>query len=128
MIKQIYFKAYGYVEKCVNWFGVKINNCIDDLLSKRTIMAAVMAFFAVAIKAQTGSAGFDQATNTIKGYAGPVQKLIYAIAAIIALISGFNIFYKFQNGDQDVKKQLVATIGGCVALIALATGLPAFFK
>ncbi|MBO5629457.1 MAG: DUF4134 domain-containing protein [Aeriscardovia sp.] len=128
MIKQINFKAKGYVEKCVNWFVGKINAFIDCLLSKRTVVCVLLAFFAVIVNAQTGSAGFEQATNTIKGYAGPVQKLIYALASVIGIVSGFNIYNKMQNGDQDTKKQLIATIGGCVALLALATGIPAFFK
>lgn len=33
-----------------------------------------------------------------------------------------------QNGDQDVKKSIMMTIGGCVAMVAMATALPMFFK
>lgn len=33
-----------------------------------------------------------------------------------------------QNGDQDVKKTIMMTIGGCIAFIALSEALPLFFK
>lgn len=33
-----------------------------------------------------------------------------------------------QNGDQDVKKTIMLTIGGCIAFIALSEALPLFFK
>ena len=32
-----------------------------------------------------------------------------------------------QNGDQDVKKTIMLTIGGCIAFIALSEALPLFF-
>ena len=33
-----------------------------------------------------------------------------------------------QNGDQDVKKTIMLTIGGCIAFIALSEALPLFFS
>jgi len=53
---------------------------------------------------------------------------MYAIAAVIALVGAFNVYFKMQNGDQDVKKTIMMTIGGCVAMVAMATALPMFFK
>lgn len=38
------------------------------------------------------------------------------------------ILSSLQNGDQDVKKTIMMTIGGCIAMVAMATALPAFFK
>ena len=50
-----------------------------------------------------------------------------AIAAVIALVGAFNVYFKMQNGDQDVKKTIMLTIGGCIAFVALSEALPAFF-
>ena len=36
--------------------------------------------------------------------------------------------FEQQNGDQDVKKTIMLTIGGCIAFIALSEALPLFFK
>ena len=38
-----------------------------------------------------------------------------------------NVYFKMQNGDQDVKKTIMLTIGGCIAFIALSEALPLFF-
>ena len=75
-----------------------------------------------------GAGGFTSATTEISSYADPVKKLMYAIAAVIALVGAFNVYFKMQNGDQDVKKTIMMTIGGCVAMVAMATALPMFFK
>lgn len=37
------------------------------------------------------------------------------------------ILSSLQNGDQDVKKTIMLTIGGCIAFIALSEALPLFF-
>lgn len=71
---------------------------------------------------------FASATGEIKGYKTSVQNLLYAIAAIIGLVGAFNVFHKMTNGDQDVKKTIMLTLGGCIAMVALSTALPAFFE
>lgn len=99
--------------------------------SKRGFAAFVLgAMYGVQAFAQAGrgAGGFTSATNEIKSYEGPVKNLMYAIAAVIALIGAFNVYFKMQNGDQDVKKTIMMTIGGCVAMVAMATALPMFFK
>lgn len=58
----------------------------------------------------------------------PVANLMKAIAAVIVLVGSFNVYFKMQNGDQDVKKTIMMTIGGCVAFIAMSEALPMFFK
>ena len=65
-----------------------------------------------------------------KGAAGftPVSNLMKAIAAVIVLVGAFNVYFKMQNGDQDVKKTIMLTIGGCIAFIALSEALPLFFQ
>jgi conjugative transposon protein traE len=75
-----------------------------------------------------GVGAIGQAAATFRSYQGPVQSLLYAIAAVIALVGAFNIYFKMQNGDQDVKKTILMTIGGCIAFVAMAVALPAFFS
>lgn len=77
---------------------------------------------------QTGAGGFTTATNEIQTYQEPVKNLMRAIAAVIALVGAFNVYFKMQNGDQDVKKTIMMTIGGCVAFVAMAEALPTFFR
>lgn len=84
---------------------------------------------AVATFAQSkGAGGFQAAITEVSSYEVPVSNLMKAIAAVIALVGAFNIFFKMQNGDQDVKKAIMLTIGGCVAFLAMSEALPMFFK
>ena len=66
--------------------------------------------------------------TVIQSYETPVANLMKAIAAVIVLVGAFNVYFKMQNGDQDVKKTVMMTIGGCVAFIAMSEALPMFFK
>ena len=63
-----------------------------------------------------------------RSYQTPVSNLMKAIAAVIVLVGAFNVYFKMQNGDQDVKKTIMLTIGGCIAFIALSEALPLFFQ
>ena len=74
-----------------------------------------------------GAAGFTKATQEVRSYPTPVSNLMKAIAAVIVLVGAFNVYFKMQNGDQDVKKTIMLTIGGCIAFIALSEALPLFF-
>lgn len=74
-----------------------------------------------------GGAAITTAGNDIAGYITPVKNLMYAIAAVIAIVGAFSVYFKMQNGDQDVKKSIMMTVGGCIAMIAMATALPSIF-
>ena len=71
---------------------------------------------------------FSSATTEILSYKEPVKNLMRAIAAVVALVGAFNVFHKMTNGDQDVKKTIMMTLGGCIAFVALGEALPAFFE
>lgn len=80
------------------------------------------------VHATQGSGAFSSAANTIMGYEEPVKQLMRAIACVIAIVGAFTIYFKMQNGDQDVKKTIMMVIGGCIAFVALGEALPLFFK
>lgn len=90
-----------------------------------TVLAMVLFFSLPSLAA--GGDPFDSASTTITGYLPSVKKLLYALAAVIALVGAFNVYHKMTNGDQDVKKTIMLTLGGCIAMIALCQALPAFF-
>ena len=91
-------------------------------------LAAVTVAVGDAMAASKGAAGFTKATQKVSSYQTPVSNLMKAIAAVIVLVGAFNVYFKMQNGDQDVKKTIMLTIGGCIAFIALSEALPLFFK
>lgn len=109
------------------------NSCVSAYkrLPKKRIatFAGMFLFCAVATFAQShGAGGFQKAINEVSGYQEPVGNLMKAIAAVIALVGAFNVYFKMSNGDQDVKKTIMLTIGGCVAFIAMSEALPLFFS
>ena len=110
----------------------KFKNLFGKSKQRALVLACATIAYNTMTYAQRGSghgvSAINEAANAFKGYLTPVQNLLYAIAAIIALLGGFSIFAKLQNGDQDVKKTIMQVVGGCVAFIAMATALPAFFQ
>ena len=96
---------------------------------RAAVIVGLLLFHATMIFASsTGAGGFTKATTEISSYQTPVSNLMKAIAAVIVLVGAFNVYFKMQNGDQDVKKTIMMTIGGCVAFIAMSEALPLFFK
>ena len=107
----------------------KRNKNLVSCKTKRLAALALMFICSTGYAlADPGSSAITQAVGTFKGYIDPVRNLLYVLAAIVSLVGAFNCYYKLQNGDQDVKKTIMMTIGGCVAFIAMSEALPLFFK
>ena len=108
----------------------KFRDGIWDTPHGRRLLLAIAGILAFSndIWAQSaGAGGFASAATEIKSYQQPVSNLMKAIAAVIVLVGAFNVYFKMQNGDQDVKKTIMLTVGGCVAFIAMSEALPLFF-
>ena len=75
----------------------------------------------------TGTNALDSVAGNIADYIDPVRKVIYAIAAVVAIGGGISVYVKMNNEEQDVKKSIMMIVGACIFLIAAATALPAFF-
>lgn len=103
---------------------------LDSKFARNSVVAlcALTVSVGEAMASSKGAAGFTKATQEVSSYQTPVSNLMKAIAAVIVLVGAFNVYFKMQNGDQDVKKTIMLTIGGCIAFIALSEALPLFFK
>ena len=119
-----------FISKACNAAKVICNRVSNRVKNTKRATLTIMslAICMLSMAQSKGAGGFTSATTEISSYQQPVQKLLYAIAGVITLVGAFNIYFKMQNGDQDVKKTIMMTIGGCVAFVAAATALPAFFK
>ena len=108
-----------------------VKNCKNAVKYHGLRLASLALLFMMSTgyaMADAGSSAITGAVGTFKGYIDPVRNLLYVIAAVVSIIGAFNVFYKMNNGDQDVKKTIMMTIGGCVAFIAMSEALPLFFK
>lgn len=105
-------------------------NTLFSSRSARILSLAALAVFAISIsaEAQNGIAGgLAGAAQEIKNYLDPVQKICYAIAALIFLVGGLSIYTKMNNGDQDVKSSIMMYVGGALFLIIVGSLAPTIF-
>lgn len=78
--------------------------------------------------AQTGIAGgIGAATTQVKSAYTYVGPLILAIGGVVGLAGGIRVYIKWNNGDQDVQKEIIGWAGSCVFLVLVGTILTAFF-
>lgn len=115
---------------------IKISNSVLTFVkSENFIRLAIVAIIIgcvafdgfAAPDASAGTTALSTVEDEIKKYVPGVKNLLMAIAAVISLVGAFNVYHKMTNGDQDVKKTIMLTLGGCVAMIALSQALPTFF-
>ena len=112
----------------INWVIETLEAAVFEV--KRAALLLVFGFVCTIADAQDiakGGAAITTAGGQIAQYITPVKNLMYAIAAVVAVVGAFSVYFKMQNGDQDVKKSIMMTVGGCIALLAMATALPAIF-
>ena len=123
-----------FIKSTIAFIGAIFFSAVNKLFCSPCVQKYVayfwLGFFTVsdAMASSKGAGGFTKATTEIQSYETPVANLMKAIAAVIVLVGAFNVYFKMQNGDQDVKKTVMMTIGGCVAFSARSEALPMFFK
>ena len=111
------------INSTVAKFGLNLYSAAKRMVCspcvQKYVAAFWMGFYCVsdAMASSKGAGGFSKATTEIQSYETPVSNLMKAIAAVIVLVGAFNVYFKMQNGDQDVKKTVMMTIGGCVAFV-----------
>lgn len=126
--------AKTFLCECGNFCKETARSVASFMRSERFACLVVMIFagFGVmlaqdGVDMQTGTGALDDVTQNIAAYIGPVRKVIYAIAAVVAIGGGISVYIKMNNEEQDVKKSIMMIVGACIFLIAAATALPAFF-
>lgn len=103
---------------------------VKSAVVKKVFMFAVLFFVTASMYAQSNTAGtsaLTQVTSDIAKYIPIVQKLIYAIAGVVAVVGAISVYIKMNNEEQDVKKSIMMIVGACIFLVAAATALPGFF-
>ena len=73
------------------------------------------------------SPAFTTAGNEIKKYWTPLKTFIQFVGGIVGLIGGLRIYNKWQNGDQDVNKEILGWGGACLFLTIVPTFVGSFF-
>lgn len=117
-VKKIFQKAKAFVQtqafKVVCFFNYLVTVGIQTVSATGSNQSQV-------------AGALDAAAAEITNYIPSVQKVIYAIAGVVALVGAIQIYIKMNNGEQDVSKSIMMLIGSCIFLVAAAWALPKFF-
>lgn len=92
-----------------------------------SILAIAIASFNAAKAQGGGVTGINAATSSLSAYVDPVSLLILAIGAVVGLIGGVRVYIKWNNGDQDINKDIMGWGGSCLFLVLVSVVIKAFF-
>jgi len=87
----------------------------------------VLVLISLAVKAQDGNAGINQANTQVRSYFASGTNLMYAIGSMLGLIGAVKVYSKWNSGDQDTSKVAAAWFGSCIFLVVVATIIKSFF-
>ena len=78
------------------------DRALSSLLNSRAgrtfaiLFCSLLCFTGEALASSKGAAGFTKATTEVSSYQTPVSNLMKAIAAVIALVGAFNVYFKMR--------------------------------
>lgn len=101
-------------------FGKAISN-------KRFLLTGFIFLWSIAMLAQDGNAGINEANTKVRSYFTAGTNLMYAVGAILGLIGAVKVYQKWNAGDHDTGKTAAAWFGSCVFLVVVTTVIRSFF-
>src|SRR5665213_379340 len=96
-------------------------------MKQKLTATGLLLLMNLAIYAQDGNAGINQANTQVRSYFAAGTNLMYAVGAIVGLIGAIKVYQKWNSGDQDTGKVAAAWFGSCVFLVIVATVIKSFF-
>ena len=114
----IIFKRYKMKKRCE---GKIFKKC------KQFIVTSIVLLNSMAVSAQDGNAGINEANTQVRSYFDSGTNLMYAVGAIVGLIGAIKVYNKWNAGDHDTGKVAAAWFGSCVFLVVVATVIKSFF-
>lgn len=95
-------------------------------MKKVSVLLCAM-IVSVALYAQDGNAGINEANTKVRSYFNSGTNLMYAVGAVLGLIGAVKVYSKWNSGDPDTGKVAAAWFGSCVFLVVVATVIRSFF-
>ena len=94
---------------------------------KKCVIFLSLLVNAIAVAAQDGNAGINEANTKVRSYFAAGTNLMYAVGAVLGLIGAVKVYSKWNSGDPDTSKVAAAWFGSCVFLVVVATVIRSFF-
>lgn len=119
------------MKKVFRRMAAGVKRAAKKINTKVVLAIGAIASTAANVMAQTdpgaGLSGLTEAEGHLENYVDPVCNIIMIIGGIVGLVGSIRVFTKWQNGDQDVTKSLMAWLGSCIFLVVGAVVVKAFF-
>jgi len=94
---------------------------------KKKCFLFIAVLISLALHAQDGNAGINEANTKVRSYFAAGTNLMYAVGAVLGLIGAVKVYSKWNSGDPDTSKVAAAWFGSCVFLVVVATVIRSFF-
>lgn len=107
--------------------GLKLANFKGVKREKVFILSLLFLSTSPAFAQGTGAGAFATAADSVRSYWTPLKTFIQLVGGIVGLIGGLRIYNKWQNGDQDVNKEILGWGGACLFLTIVPTFVGSFF-
>src|SRR4051794_22469494 len=104
----------------------RVRRVKENAFTKLVLSTAVL-MQQLALYAQDGNAGLNDANTKVRSYFAAGSNLMYAVGAIVGLIGAVKVYQKWNSGDHDTGKVAAAWFGSCVFLVVVATVIKSFF-
>ena len=91
------------------------------------VLTAFSLAYSIALLAQDGNAGINEANTKVRSYFQAGTNLMYAVGAVLGLIGAVKVYQKWNSGDHDTGKTAAAWFGSCVFLVVVTTVIRSFF-
>ncbi len=75
---------------------------------KKSCALLTMLLLSLAISAQDGNAGINEANTKVRSYFASGTNLMYAVGAVLGLIGAVQVYSKWNSGDPDTGKVAAA--------------------
>lgn len=98
-----------------------------SISQKRFVLTGFLFLLTMAVWAQDGNAGINEANTKVRSYFTAGTNLMYAVGAILGLIGAIKVYQKWNAGDHDTGKTAAAWFGSCVFLVVVTTVIRSFF-
>ena len=94
---------------------------------KKICLLSIICLTTSVAFADTGVSGISDATDGVVTYMPYVRALCYVIAAVIAVVGAFAVYYSMHTNPQNTAKRIFMTAGGALTFVSLSLALPQFF-
>lgn len=69
----------------------------------------------------------SNAVTGIAGYLPYVQALCYVLAAVVAVVGAYSVYWAYHFRPEQVRRRILMVVGGALCFVSMAWALPAFF-